>query len=456
MDHQSPVGGGDAPDDPRVPGRLDSWKEIAAHFRRDARTVRRWERTEGLPVHRHLHHVRGSVYAFPDELDRWWESRSAAQAARPRVPVRAWLPVVAAGSVGIAALAFVLYGASVVPQPAVRADSPGAREASTVWSARWPKDPQVRDAFLIARHQLSQRTGHRRQAREHLEFVVGREPGFAEAHALLGEAYLRQALYDAGTRAEAWPKAEASARRALALDDHLASAHTVLGRILLLRDWDWTTAEAEIARAIELAPDDLDARSTHAFYLRAAGRLDDALAERQRVQRAEPLNPYWLVALGNEFSFARRYEEAHRSFQRALELERDNRPAVAGLADVSARTGRVAETAAWQIRYLRLTGRDDLAAAYDEACRRDGPVAAERWLDQQRLKEYSRDPEQHPWNLAYTHARLGERDEALRFLELAYERRDTGLLQARVDPDVDLLRGDPRFHDVLRRIGPPR
>jgi tetratricopeptide (TPR) repeat protein len=126
---------------------------------------------------------------------------------------------------------------------------------------------------------------------------------------------------------------------------------------------------------------------------RVPGRLDswkeiaahfrrDARTVRQRVQRAEPLNPYWLVALGNEFSFARRYEEAHRSFQRALELERDNRPAVAGLADVSARTGRVAETAAWQIRYLRLTGRDDLAAAYDEACGRDGPVAAERWPDQ--------------------------------------------------------------------------
>jgi len=456
MDHPSSVGDHDAPDGARQSAKLESWKEIATHFRRDVRTVRRWERAEGMPVHRHLHRARGSVYASPEELDRWWESRSVRQVARPRPRTRTWLTAAAAGSLGVAALVLAWHRPAVAPADPATADPPLGREARASQTRSLPVDPQVREAFLVARHQLSQRTGHRQQARERLEFVVERAPAFAEAHALLGEAHFRQAVYDPPARAEAWPKAEAAARRALALDDDLAAAHTLLGRILLVRDWNWASASAEIARAIALDPDDLEAQSTRALYLRAVGRLDEALADRQRVQRADPLNPYWLLALGHEYFFARRYEDAERSFERALQLDRDYRPAVAGLVSVFAQTGRWGEAAQWQLRHLRLTNQDDLAAAYDEVRRRDGPAAAERWLDRQRLQEFSRDSENNPWSLAYTHARLGERDEALRFLELALERRDVGLLQARVDPDLDLLRGDPRFHDVLRRIGPPR
>jgi len=457
MAHLSSAGGDDAPDGPRLPHRLDSWKEIASHFRRDVRTVRRWEQAEGMPVHRHLHRARGSVYAYADELDRWWDTRRSQEGPGepPGGRARAWLTGLVAGSLGIAALAFAVHRAAVVPGHLATADSRAGREVSPPPSRQLPDDPQAREAFLVARQQLSRRTGFRHEARRHLELVVARAPAFAEAHALLGEAYLRQGLYDAPTRAQAWEKAEASARRAVVLNDNLAVAHRVLGRVLLLRHWNWTSAEAEIVRAIELDPGDLEARSTRALYLRSAGRLDEALAERQRVQQADPLHAYWLLALGNEYTFARRYEDADRSFRRALELERDYRPAVAGLADVSERTGRFAEAAAWQLQYLRLTEQDDLAAAYEEVCRREGPASAERWLDRQRLVEFSRDAQNNLYSLAYTHARLGEREEALRFLELAYERRDTGLLQANVDPDLDPLRDDLRFRDLLQRVGAP-
>jgi tetratricopeptide (TPR) repeat protein len=442
----------------RLPQRLDSWKEIASHFRRDVRTVRRWERAEGMPVHRHLHGARGSVYAFAGELDRWWDSRRTREVAPAPMGrrQRAWLAALVAGALGIAALGVAVHRAAVAPGRPATTDPPaGNGVAATSPSRQLPGAAHVRERFLIARHQLSRRTGFRHEAREHLEFVVARAPGFAEAHALLGEAYLRQGLYDAPVRAQAWERAEAATRRAVVLRDDLAVAHWVLARVLLLRHWDWAAAEAEVARALELDPDDLEARSTHALYLRSAGRLDEAIGERQRIQRADPLNAYWLAALGSDYLLARRYEEAERSFRRALELERDFRPALTGMVSVSAVTGPPREALAWRLRHLRLTGQDDLAATYDDLGRREGPVSAERWLDRQHLTQLSRDAEHNLWNLACAHARLDDREEGLRFLELAYQRRDVGLLQARVDPDMDPLRDDPRFDDLLRRVGPP-
>jgi Tfp pilus assembly protein PilF len=315
-------------------------------------------------------------------------------------------------------------------------------------------DPEVREMFLLARHHLDRRVGFRREAREYLEATVERAPQFAEAHALLGEAYLRQALYDRATRAEAWAKAEAAVRRALAIDDSLAAAHTVISRIHLLRDWNWLAAAAESRRAIELDPDGPDARDAFALYLRSAGRPAEAVVERERAQRADPLNPHRLVSLGDEFLFARRYREAMRAYERALELERDYRPAIASLADVCMRAGRPAEAAEWQWRWLTLRGQRDVAAAFDAVRQREGPLGAMEWLDRRNLIEFQRAPDRHFWDLAYTHARLKEPEAALQFLQRAYDSRDAGLLQARVDPDLDSLRADPRFIDLLRQIGP--
>jgi len=457
MDHV-PAIGGDTTDGGPQPRRLESWKEIAAHFRRDARTVRRWEQAEGMPVHRHLHHARDSVYAFPDELDSWWEARSARRLtpAGGRVGrARRWLLGSFAIAAGFLAVLFVVKRAAVEP---VRAPS-GVRSTSAGSGYTRPRpmpgDPDVRDAFLFARHHLTRRNGQLQKALGYLEQVTTRAPGFPDGHALLGESYLRVGLYDPAARADAWSRGEAAARRALELDDGLAMAHAVLGRILLLRDWDWVSARAEIARAVELDPEDPEVRSTNAFYLRSAGRPADALAERLRAQRAEPANPQWLVFLGAEYAFSRQYDEAIRSYERALELERDHRGAVGGMADVLERMGRHAESVRWQLRYLRMIGRDELAAGYDEVSQRAGAVAARQWLDRQQLLEYQRTPDGHHWDLAYLHARLGNRELAFRQLALALEQREPGLLQARVDPDVDPLRGDARFGSLLERIGPP-
>ena len=452
-----PVGGNPSAAEEGV-RRFDSWKEIAAYFGRDARTVRRWETNEALPVHRHLHRSRGSVYAYQHELDEWHARRSlpvsAVPATLPRRPPHSLVVLGAFLTLALTGSAWVLYerpGRSSLPR-----GSEHTTTAPTVGRVGQPSvaDPEVREMFLLARHHLDRRVGFRREAREYLEATVERAPGFAEAHALLGEAYVLQALFDAGPRAEAWAKAEASARRALALDDHLAAAHTVISRIHLLRDWNWAAAAAESLRAIELDPAEPDARAAYALYLRSAGRPAEAVVERERALRADPLNPHRLVSLGDEYLFARRYPEAIRAYERALELERDYRPAVVSLADVCMRAARPADAAEWQWRWLTLRGQRDVAAAFDAERQREGPRAAMEWLDRRNLVEFQRAPDRHFWDLAYTHARLQHPEAALTYLRLAYEQRDTGLLQARVDPDLDSLRADPRFIDLLRQIGP--
>jgi tetratricopeptide (TPR) repeat protein len=437
--------------------RLDSWKEIAAYFGRDARTVRRWEQSEALPVHRHLHRARGSVYAFEHELDAWRAGRDLpAPAATRRVSLAALVSFSAIClTTGLTAWAFVQNGGySFFSAGTSRSGTAVGTPAADDGVRRWLSDPRSQEMFLLARHHLSRRAGQRQNAREYLEQTVKSAPAFAEAHALLGEAYVREAVFDPSLRRTSWAKAEAAARRALALDPDLATAHAVLSRILLLRDWNWPAAAAESRYAIALDPNGAEPRAAYALYLRSAGRSAEAIVERQRAQRADPLNPQWLTFLGDEYVFARRYREAVGAYERALELERDYRPAVVSLADVYARMGLYADAAEWQLRALLLRNQKDLATAFQNARATGGPRAAIEWLDRRSLAEFQRSPDEHLWDLAYICARLGEREAAMRWLTQAYNARDSGMLQARVDPDLDSVRADPRFAELLRRIGP--
>jgi tetratricopeptide (TPR) repeat protein len=349
---------------------------------------------------------------------------------------------------------FVLTGRIGVPSTSSAVARPAQADGIEAKARRWLTEPGALQSFLVARHQLDRRSGFRKESRESLEATIARAPRFAEAHAMLGVAYLRQGLYDPSPRAEAGPKAEAAARHALSLDPDLAAAHTVLSRILLLRDWNWTAAASEIGRAIELDPSAPDARSAYALYLRSTGRVAEAILQQQMAHDANPLNPQWLVFLGDEYQFARRFQDALHAYERALLLERDYRPAVSSLADVYPRLGRHDDGVSWYVRRLTLRGEKDVAAALEDVRQREGAQAALRWLDRRQIDQFRLAPEEHLWDLAYLNARLGNHDAALRFLQRAYDRRDPGMLQARVDPDLDSLRGDRRFKDLIERIGP--
>ena len=446
--------GTDAPERAGSSQRFDSWKEIAAYFGRDVRTVRRWEQEEALPVHRHVHRSRGSVYAFQRELDAWHSRRSAPPIPRNRTPSHRLFVIAGLSAVlGLSGWAFVHAYRAPRPSAPAGATHSAATEGTNARARQWVTDPALLERFQLARHHLARRIGFRLEARQSLEAVVAGAPAFADAHALLGEAYLRQALSDRAVRNEAWARAETSVNRALALDGNLATAHAVLSRIRLFRDWDFSAAATESRRAIELDPDAPEARSAHALYLRASGRVAEAIVERERAHRSDPMNPQWIVFLGDEYQFDRRFGDAVAMYQKALQLERDYRPAVASLADVYPRMGRYADAAAWQWRWLILRGENDLAAAFDEVRHREGPQAAMNWIDRSNVDEFRRSPDEHAWDLAYLSARLGRREAALQFLQRAYELHEAGMLQARVDPDLDSVRGEARFGELLALMG---
>ena len=566
--------------------RLDSWKEIAAYFQRDVRTVRRWEAAEGLPVHRLHHRRRGSVYAYKGELDSWLRSsqdrRREAPAARP-IPVSVrwtWIVGIAALAVSVLALGIWYAGRRSAEPPALSAravrvavlpfDGPkddaqteplgdilaadivsklgrlgperlgvvaytsatsyrgsgkrggqigrelrvdylvegslrrkdegvllNVRLVSTsdetlarVWeyerdsralagladevaddlsrglgvpltSARGGRpavdsiDREAQQFYLRARYHLVRRTGKLALARQYLEMALARAPQFAPAHAALAETFTRMARRSAGKeRADAWANAEASTRRALAIDNSLPAAHVALATILLFRDWDWTAAEAEYRRALQIDSLDQDACHGYGTYLVSVGRMDDAIVQRQRALQTDPLNVTLITLLGDAYVFARQYDAAIREFEKALELEPNSQQAVGGIADAYARKGLEAKAGAQTVRLLTLRGSQAMAGEFERRWRTDGFRQAQQWLDQRALETYSRNPSTHAWNLAYTNARLGNTDAAFRWLDTAFAGRDAGLLQMRVDPDLDSLRADPRFQDLLRRVGP--
>jgi tetratricopeptide (TPR) repeat protein len=314
-------------------------------------------------------------------------------------------------------------------------------------------DPQAYVQYLRGRHILNRRAGAKK-ALPYLQEAVGREPTFAPAHAALGEAYLRVGIFSQrSARAEPWSNAEIAIRRALALDDSLAIAHATLGWLYMFRDWNWPLARAELGRAIELDPDDPNAHSNYAIYLRGAGRMDEAIEQRCLARDADPLSVELTTWLGNEYLFARRYADAVATFEAALDLEPAFIPALDGRADGLQRMGLGDRAAEAQIRLFNVRGDTKGAAVFEEIYRRQGYAAAVTYLDRKAIDDYSGNPERRAWNLAYTHARLGETNAALRYLAIAFEQRDPGLLQVRVDPDVDSLRADPRFQRLIAQLG---
>lgn len=558
--------------------RLDSWKDIAVYLKRDVRTVRRWEEKEHLPVHRHLHSKRGSVYASKAELDAWWNqggprvdvpSRPAA-AGRPLRWV--WPIALVVALVLVTGLYFVRQRSASISSGRLRllvlpfdnlSGDPGqeylsdgiteevitqlgrsqpeglaliartsamqykqlhkgvgeigremnadlvlegsvrtgggrvriaaqlirVRDETHLWAEEYDRelrdilglqsdvsqavaqqirlkltaplpakavrtnDPEAFELYLKGRYVLNRRTGGRELARKYFQDAIDKDPTFADAYAGLAESLVRIAFFGPTPSLQAWGDAEAAAGRALELDETLPAAHSVMAGIRLYHDWNFAEAQRENLRAIALNPNDANAHAGYANLLQSLGLTEEAILERRRALELEPLRVDLATWLGREYVFARKYDEAIKQFKEALQLDNRYAPAVDGLADVYARKGMYLESASEQVRLLNLKQQSETAATFDRIHAAAGYVAAARMLDEKALENYRKRPaETNSWNVAFTYARLGDRKAALQWLEKAYAMRDPGLLLILVDPDVDTLRSDPRFEDLVRRM----
>ncbi len=421
-----------------MPERLESWKEIAAHLGRRVRTVQRWEKDEGLPVHRLAHRRRGTVYALSHELDAWWAQRSVSPTpdatpagAMPEVVpghLRRWAS--AAGMALLAVAALALLPSRVAPA--------GDNDPQRVLTARYllhrGGEAEARRAVALCSQPLL--AGEGREAR-------------AAIHECLAQGALALVRTGALPRYEGIARVRHEAEAALALDPRRPDAITVAARTRFFLDWDFAAAEDAYRRAIAFDPGAASAHHALAGLLSLRGRHDEAIAELRLAQRSAPLS----AAINDDgcwyFYRARRPRQAIAEAERALLLEPGRSGALECIVDSRVALGEhgaAREAAVAMLRTLGDPAAEEIAAAPAVEAR---PLLERRLLA--RLADERRPVPALPFAMRY--AALGERDAAMSWLERALADHDPVLLLVRVHPAFDSLRGDPRLEPLLRRAG---
>jgi TolB-like protein/DNA-binding winged helix-turn-helix (wHTH) protein/Tfp pilus assembly protein PilF len=322
------------------------------------------------------------------------------------------------------------------------------------------RNPQAHEDYLKGRYFWNLRTepGHRK-AIEYFEQAIAEEPDNARAYSGLADAYalLGSNPTWAITRKEAMKRARAAARKALALDDTLAEAHTSAAFISWHYDWDWPAAEKEFRRALELNPSYSTAHHWFAYYLMSQGRAAAALDEIHRAQETDPLSLITNTDAAEMLLFARQVDPAIEQARKVLEMDPNFLLARMVLARAYAQKQQLAEA----LQVLTGTVGTDadnlylkalLAVTYALAGER---AQAEDLLRQLTMQSEKRHTEELWMGIALAYALLGEKDEAFRWLDKSYQARDGSLTLIQVLPTFDPLRSDPRFADLVRRIGLP-
>ena len=323
-------------------------------------------------------------------------------------------------------------------------------------AARPTENTEAHQLYLKGRFFWNKRTGNDlKKSIDYFEQAIAADPNYALAYAGVADGYVWLPGYTAGTPRDCYPKATAAAKKALELDDTLAEARTSLALAIWLYDFDFSQAIREFQRAIELNPNYAIAHQQYGNNtLSALGRFDDAIVEGKRAVELDPLSLVINTDLGSDYYYARRYDEAIAQLHKTLEM--DPGFYIAHLVLGQALDAKGARDAAIvECQKARALNDDPsvlgvLARAYGLS---GNKMEAEKILDQ--LKELSKQRYVAAYSFALVYLGLGDKEEALRWLEHSYQDRagsDIGYI--RVDPLLDPLRGDPRFEALAEKIVP--
>jgi TolB-like protein/Flp pilus assembly protein TadD len=313
---------------------------------------------------------------------------------------------------------------------------------------RYTESTEAYHFYLKGRFYTNKRTT------EWFQLAIARDAKYALAHAGLADAYAFLASSTGESAPGEWyPKAKASALKALELDDALAEAHTSLEFFRLLYDWDFAAAGREFKRGIELNPANANAHDGQSFYFKATGQHEKAIRACLQAQRVDPLSLFACVSLGWAYYFARQYDLAAEQDRKALDLDPQFTFAHWNLGMVCAQQNKPGEAVeAFRQAHTHsgggLTFKAHLGYALALAGQRD---EAERIIEE--LKELAPGRYVSSYYFAMIHLGLHETDEAFACLERAYEERSGFMAFIKVEPLLDPLRSDPRFADLERRIG---
>jgi len=293
------------------------------------------------------------------------------------------------------------------------------------------------------------------KAIDYFRQAVEIDPKYALAFAGLADSYVLLGWNSYMPPKEAFPAGKAAAMTALKLDPNLAEAHAPLAAVLWLHDWQWEQAEVEFKRSIALVPTYPTANHWFAEYTMTMGRHVEALARINKSQELDPLSLIISVAVGWALYNARRYDDAIDQLRRAVELD-PHYPVTYWILCLLLRiTGRHEMSIAEGEKAVKLSSGSPLMCA---ALAQTFGAAGRKEEALKLLEELKRRAEQKyvaPYFFAGIHIGLGENDLALEYLEKSYQEHSHWLIYLHIDPSMDSLRGDPRFQDLVQRVGLP-
>jgi TolB-like protein/DNA-binding winged helix-turn-helix (wHTH) protein/Flp pilus assembly protein TadD len=293
----------------------------------------------------------------------------------------------------------------------------------------------------------------RKQAIQYFERAIEIDPNDALAYAGIAGSYAPLGYYGFVSPAESDSKTVWAATKALELDDTLAEAHSALGLARSVHEWDWLTGEREIRRAIELNPGNAGAHNLYAQILMMTGRTQESAAESKEARKLDPLSPVTYALWAERLVWSREYDQAIEECQKAIELDPTYPVARLRLGVAYEAKGKYEKAIAELESARELSGRApyflrSLGHAYATAGRKG---QAQQLL--QELREDSAKRYVSPFAFALIYTGLGEKEQAFDWLEKAYQQRDPSLSTIGGDPRLDPLRADPRFQNLLRRVG---
>ena len=322
-------------------------------------------------------------------------------------------------------------------------------------AGRHPVNPEAQDLYLKGRfYQRQESTDGFRKATDYYQKATEVDPRYALAYAGLAQVYMLAAWgsHAALPPKEAMAKAKAAALRAVQLDDTLEKAHSLQGTVAL-NSWEWSRAKAGLQRTLALNPSN-GPHASYAYYLMYVERdFDGALAEAKRNLELNPLSLHPHLLPAAVYHWARRYDQAIEQYQKTLELDPNYFLARNQLGRAYAAKGMYEDAIAELKKAILVSGVDLRPKAY---LAYTYALAGERGQALKILNELN-DLSKHRYvssNLkAVIHTGLGDNDQAFEWLESAYQEHDVQLLPIKVDPVWDPLRSDPRFQDLLKKMG---
>lgn len=318
-----------------------------------------------------------------------------------------------------------------------------------------PANPEAQEAYFEGRYNLNNFTPDGiAKSHELFQKAIDIDPTYAQAYAGLALSYEFAAVFGAGARAtEMFQLARAIDEKAVKLDPQLAEGHAVLGLASLYFDWDWSRAQKELKLALDLDPADAFVYHPYADCFLVEGSLEESLAWVKKGAAIDPKSPLVVAPVLGHLEFARRYDEVVEESRRFQSMFPDSPWGHAILLLALWHKGMYEQA----LKEYRVQWKNDseLLKAFEAGFARAGPHGAMR-AAAQTLAARSKLQYVDPATIASYYAMAGDADPAFQWLERAYQERRPFLAHLKADPSYDLIRSDPRFESLLRRMNFPK